>query len=77
MSSAPAPDAWESWTGDDEPIARFGGLPCLLLLRKREHTEAGMATAERTLQRVDLGEIDYLTNWYKARYKWIDGQLAK
>jgi hypothetical protein len=23
------------------------------------------------------GEIDYLTNWYKARYKWIDSQLAK
>ncbi|MCW2799280.1 MAG: hypothetical protein JWQ70_752, partial [Aeromicrobium sp.] len=23
------------------------------------------------------GEIDYLTNWYIARYKWIDGQLAK
>ncbi len=23
------------------------------------------------------GEIDYLTNWYKARYRWIDGQLAK
>ncbi|MCW2800692.1 MAG: hypothetical protein JWQ70_2164 [Aeromicrobium sp.] len=23
------------------------------------------------------GEIDYLTNWYIARYKWIDSQLGK